>query len=117
MNRLAENCGAADAGYLACQAQRARYLGGGDFDADGSLRLQVRQFAQGVGSAVGDQLSVIDVGDMAAAFGFVHVMCSYKESDAVAGELEQQVPELAPRDRVNPGGGFVEEKQLGFVQH
>jgi hypothetical protein len=40
-----------------------------------------------------------------------------KESDAVPGKLEQQVPKLAPRDRIDARGRLVEKKQLGFVQH
>src|SRR6202158_129020 len=46
VNGLAENGGAANAGKLACEAQGARDLGRGDFDALGAVRLHVGQLAE-----------------------------------------------------------------------
>ena len=66
--------------------------------------------AQRIRRAVGNEFSVIDVRDVAAAFGFVHVVRGHKKSDAVAGKLEQQIPKLPARDRIDAGGGFVEKK-------
>jgi hypothetical protein len=40
-----------------------------------------------------------------------------KKGDAVGGEFEQQVPQLAARDGVNARGRLVEENQFWFVQH
>src|SRR5260370_723434 len=40
-----------------------------------------------------------------------------KKSDAMAGKLEEEIPKLAARDGIDPGGGFVEEKKLRLVQH
>ena len=107
---LSENGGAADAGNLASEAQRARDFGRGDFDAHRAGRLDFGKLAQGIGRAVGDQLAVVNVRDVAAAFGFIHVVRGDEERDAVAGKLEQQIPELAARDRIDARGGLVEEE-------
>src|ERR1700730_8145883 len=114
---LAENGGAANAGKLPGEAERASDFGRGDFDALGAVRLHVGELAEGIGSAVGDEPAVIDVGDLTAALGFVHVMRGDEKRYALAGELEKEIPELAAGDRVNAGGGLVKEQELGFVQH
>src|SRR6266550_3174818 len=75
------------------------------------------EVAQRMGSAVGDELAEINVGYVAAALGFVHVVGGDEEGDAVAGKLEEEIPELAARDGVDASGGFVEEKKRGLVQH
>src|ERR1700687_934564 len=114
---LAENSGAANAGKLPGETQGARDFRRGDFDARGAMRLHIGEFAERIGSAVGDKAAEIEVGDVAAALGLVHVMRSDEEGDAVAGELEEEIPELAAGDRVDSGGGLVKEQELGFVQH
>ena len=53
---------------------------------------------------------------MGAAFRFVHVVRGDEKSHAVAGKLEQQVPQLAPRHRVNACRWFVQE-QHGRMVH
>src|SRR4029077_2713177 len=117
VNRLAEDGGAADAGNVAPATQRAGDFGRGDFDAHGARRIDFGELTQRVGCAVGDELAVINVGDVTAALGFVHVVGGNEEGDAVTGKLEQQVPELTPRDGIDARGGFVEEQQLRLVQH
>src|SRR5580765_2827206 len=67
MDRLSKNRGAADAGERAGDAQGPRDFRSRNFDAEGSLRLNFGKFAQGIWSSVGDELAVIDVGDVAAA--------------------------------------------------
>src|SRR5258706_4780986 len=117
VNRLAENGGAANAGELPGETQSAGHLGGCDFHALGAGGLHVRKLAERIGSSVGDELAVINVSDVAAALGLVHIVRGDEERDAVAGKLEEQIPELAARDGVDAGGGLVEEKELGLVQH
>src|SRR5437016_2441258 len=117
MNRLTENRGAADAGEVTRESERTRDFGSGNFDAAGALRLNVREFAERIGRAVGDELAVINVGDVAAALGFVHVVSGDEERDAMTGKLEEEIPELATRDRIDAGGGLVEEKKGRLVQH
>src|SRR5882762_3165267 len=117
VNRLAENGGAANAGELPGETQSTGDFRGRDFDALGAGGLHVRKLAQRIGSAVGDELAIINVGDVAAALGLVHIVRGDEERDAVAGKLEEQIPELAARDGVDAGGGLVEEKELGLVQH
>src|SRR5712692_9482613 len=117
MDGLPENGGAADAGNLARKPERAGNFRRSDFHAQSAMRLHVGKLAERAGSTVGDELAVINVGDVAAALGFVHVVSGDEERDAVAGKLEEEIPELAARDRVDPGGGLVKEKKLRLVQH
>src|SRR5713226_7855905 len=81
------------------------------------MRLHVGKLAERAGSTVGDELAVINVGDVAAALGFVHVVSGDEEGDAVSAHLEEKVPELAARDRINACGGLIEKEKLGFMQH
>src|SRR5437879_4169853 len=117
MDGLAEDGGTADAGNLARQTERARDFRRGDFNAQCALRLNVGELAERIGRAVGNQLAVINVGYVAAALGFVHVVSGDEEGDAMTGKLEEEIPELAARDRVDAGGGLVEEKKGRLVQH
>src|SRR5712664_1900888 len=117
MDGLSENGGAADAGEVTREAERARDFRSGDFDAQRAGRLNVREFTQRIGRAVGDELSVINVGDVAAALGLVHVMGGDEKRDAMTGKLEEEIPKLAARDGIDPGGGLVEEKKGRLVQH
>src|SRR5437879_1794127 len=89
MNGLAENCGAANAREMAREAERPRNFRRGDFHAHGALRLNVGELAQRIGRAVRNELAVINVGHVTAALGFVHVVRSDEESDAMAGKLEE----------------------------
>src|SRR5260370_17080759 len=69
---LSENGGAADSRDLAGEAKRASDLGRGDFDAQSAVRLNVRQLAERIGRAVGDEFAVINVVDVAAPLRFLH---------------------------------------------
>src|SRR5258708_16404546 len=114
---LSENSSAADARKLAGEAESTRDFRSGDFHAYRARGLDVRQFAQRIGRAVGDNLAKIDVSDVIAAFGFVHVVRGDEKRDAMSGELEKKIPELAPRDRIDAGSGLVEKEECGLVQH
>src|SRR5262249_32785364 len=117
VNRLAKNGGAADSGKFASRAQSACDFGCGDFNAKGTMRLDFREFAERIRRAVGDELAIINVGNVTATFGFVHVVCGDEESDPVRGELEEKIPQLAPRDGIDARSRFVEKKEFWFVQH
>src|SRR5580704_8918760 len=117
MDGLAKNCGAAYAGDLAGEAQSPRDFRSGNLHAYGSLRLNIGQFAQRVGRAIGDDLAVIDVRHVAAALGFVHVVRGDEESDPVPGEFKQEIPKQAASHRVDAGGGLVQEKKFGLMEH
>src|SRR6266571_1484842 len=94
MNGLAENGGATNAGKMAREAERARDFRSGDFHAQRAVRLHVGKLAKGIGRAVGDELAVINIGDVAAALGFVHVVRGHEERDAVAGKLRGQAIQI-----------------------
>src|SRR5579859_2109953 len=117
MDRLTEDRGAANARKLSCGAQSASDFGRSDFDAHRSRRLDFRKLAKSIRRAVGDELAVVDVGDMAATLGFVHVMSRDKKSDALRGEFEEKIPQLTARDGIYAGGRLVEEEQFWFMEH
>src|SRR6266851_340581 len=117
MNGLPEDGGAANAGNLARETERARNFRRGDFDAQRALRLDVGKLAERIGCPIGDELAVVNVSDVAAALGFVHVMRGDEKGDAMAGKLEEEIPELAARDGVDAGSGLIEEKEFRLVQH
>src|SRR5258708_4837580 len=117
MDGLSEDGGAADPGEMAGEAKSAGNFGRGDFHAQGARRLNVGKFAERIGRAIGNDLAVVNVGHVAAALGFIHVVSGYEKSDALAGKLEEEIPKLTPRDGVDPGGGLVEEKQFRLMQH
>src|SRR5258708_38036892 len=112
MYGLPEDGGAADAGNLARKTERAGDFRRGDFNAQGALRLNVREFTQRIGRPVGDELAVINVGDVAAALGFVHVVRSDEKRDAMTGKFEEEIPELAARDGVDAGSGLLDGQKV-----
>ncbi len=69
------------------------------------------------GRAIGDELAVVNVGDVAAAFGFVHVVRGDEKSDALAGKFKEQIPKLAAGDGIDAGGRLIEKKKFWFVKH
>src|SRR3974390_181810 len=117
VNGLAEDGGAANAADGASGAKRLCDVWSGDFDAVSAGRIDLGKLAKVVGSAVGDDLAEIDVGDVAAAFGLVHVVGGDEKCDAVSGKIEEKIPELAASDGVDSGCGLVEEDELGFMEH
>ena len=68
-----------------------------------------------VGRAGHEQLRQVEVADLAAALGLVHVVRGDEQRDALGGELEQQIPQLAARDRIDAGGRLVEEDDARLV--
>src|SRR5260370_5884479 len=72
MNGLPEDGGAANAGNLARETERARNFRRGDFDAQGALRLHVRHVTERVGRPIRDGLAGINVVDVAAPLRSVH---------------------------------------------
>src|SRR5579863_5889203 len=107
---LPKNGGAADPRDVPRETKRARDFRSADFDAHGAGRLDVGKFPERVRSSVSDELAVINVGYVAAALGFIHVVRSDEKRDAVSREFEEQVPKLPSRHRIDPGGRFVEKK-------
>jgi hypothetical protein len=68
------------------------------------------------GRALGDDPAAIDDGDAVAEhLGLVHVVGREQDRAAVLAEAAQQVPQLPPRLRVEPGRRLVEEQEVGFA--
>src|SRR5438309_11684113 len=89
MDGLPENGGAANPGNMAGQPQGAGNFVRGDFHAHRPGRLDVRKLAKRIGRAVSNDLAIINLPGMAAAFRFIHVVRGHEKSDAVPGELGQ----------------------------
>src|SRR5215472_7790411 len=117
MDGATEDSGRAYEWQLAGTPQRCGYVLYGDFEPLRSGRLHVGDFAQRVRSAVGDQLAVIDVGEVRAALGFVHVVRGHKKRDAATAQIEEQVPQLAPSYGIDAGRRLVQVNDLGIVEH
>ena len=101
--------------YFAHRAQRHRDVIAGHVQPPRSWRADLRHLFQFVGLAADDQLRVVNVADVRAAFRFVHVMSGDEKRHPLAGELEKQIPQLAPRDRIDTGRRFVEKQHRRFV--
>ena len=65
---------------------------------------------EGLGRAAGDQLAAIDQPQAVAVFRLVHVVRGDEDGHALAGQLVDQVPELAAADRIDARGRLVEEE-------
>ena len=115
MHRLTEDCGAADSGHLVHGVEGCGYVIAGHVKPARSGWIHVRQFFQIVGLTAHDQFRQVDVADMIAALGFIHVMGRHEQRHAFTGELEKQIPQLAPRDRIDAGGRLIEEDDARLV--
>ena len=102
-------------GCCADPGERARRLGRLDLDAARVRRVHLGQRLQRLGRAGDQQLRHVEVADLAAALGLVHVVGRDEERDPLRGEREQQVPQLAARDRIDAGGRLVEEDDARLV--
>lgn len=68
----------------------------------------------GFGVAFGDQLTVVDdVGGFADIQGFTDVVVSDEYADALGFQVMNDLLDVAYRDRVYAGEGFVEQDELG----
>src|SRR6185369_17401302 len=104
VHRLAENGRGPYARQVAHGLQADGHVFAGDFDPAAIGRVDQRQVFQIVGLAANHQLGHVNVADMRATLGFIHVMGGYEQGHAGAGKFEQQIPQLAPGDRVDAGG-------------
>src|SRR5439155_17274925 len=78
----------------------------------GARRRHVGKPLELIGLASYEKLREIDVADVGAALGLIHVVCGYKQRDAAAGKIEQQIPELPARDGIDAGRRLVEEEYV-----
>ncbi len=62
--------------------------------------------------AVGDEPAVIEDREAMAALGLVHVMRRHEDRRAGVDEIEQRIPELAARLRIDRAGRLVEQQQI-----
>jgi len=112
---LAEDRGTAHTLAAAQGLEAACDMVTGDVEPARALRRDFRQGLQFVRLAAHDELRHINVANVRATFRFIHVVRGDEERHATPRELEEQIPQLAARDGVDAGGGFVEEKNLRLV--
>src|SRR5437879_9595230 len=94
MDGLTENGGAANAREVTRESERACNFRRGDLDAQGARGLNVGKLSKRLGCAVGDELAVINVRDVAAALGFVHVVGGGDIRAAMDGKLIEKIQVL-----------------------
>ena len=68
------------------------------------------------GGADRDELPAVDQPQAVAILRLVHVVGRHEDRDPPAGLLVDQIPEAAPRQRVDPGGRLVEKDDWGLVK-
>src|SRR5579872_5234219 len=67
-------------------------------------------------AAARDEIAFVDITKRRAALGLIHIVRRHEQSHAAAREVEEQIPQVAARDRIDAGGGFVQEENARFVQ-
>ena len=95
--------------------ERARGLRRLDLEPPRVRRVHGGQRLQLVRRAGDQELGQVEVADLAAALGLVHVVRGDEQRDALGRELEQQIPQLAARDRIDARGRLVEEDDARLV--
>ena len=102
----------------AAAAASARALRGPrrlDLEASPPGPVERGQRLERVGRAAHDHLRQVEVPDLAAALGLVHVVRRDEEGDALGRELEEEVPQLPARHGVDACGRLVEEDDPRLV--
>jgi hypothetical protein len=80
-------------------------------------RRRPARFAQRLGRALGQYMTLMHQRNAVAAPGLVHEVSGDEDRHPVAPrQLDQQRPEPVPRHRVHAGGRFVEDQDFGRVQ-
>src|SRR4051794_16216716 len=115
MHRLSENGRAAHTGQAMHGLERGRDMIARHVEATRSRRAHIRHSFQLVRLARDNQLRHINVPDMRAPLGFVHVMSGDKESHSLRCKFKEKIPQFATRDRVDAGGRFIKEKNRRSV--
>ena len=89
---------------------------GGDFEEGAFFASGL--FLELVGGSDGDDFSEVDHGESVAVFGFVHVVGGEQEGDSeFTGEEADDFPESFAGEGIDAAGGFVEEEDVGQVDH
>src|SRR5262249_23320029 len=116
MHRLTEDGGARAKPLAAKPNQGSGRLRGFDFHAARSRSLYFGQTFQRLRGSSDEQFGIVEVADLPAPFGLVHVVGGDEKRDPLSGLRKQQIPQLAPGDWIDPGGGLVEEKDARLVE-
>ncbi len=88
-----------------------------DFIATGAGRSDRGQRLELSRLAADQQLGQVNVSDIGAPLGLIHVVRCDQQGHTPASQFEQQIPELSARDRIDAGGWLIEEQQFGLVDH
>ena len=81
-------------------------------------RIFAARLDQRVRRVAGQYFARVHERDAIAAFRFVHEMRRDKNGDAfLTREVDQKLPELIARHRIDTGRGLVKEQHLRFVNH
>src|SRR6266576_5023082 len=95
--------------------ERRGYMVTHNIEPSRSGRIYLRHFFQFVRLAAHNQFGHINITDMVAPLCFIHVMRGNEQGHAFTSELEQQIPQLSTRDRIDAGSRFIEKKHGGSM--
>src|ERR1051325_978250 len=84
-------------------------------DATGVGRIYHGQLLEFIWFAANDQLRHMNVADVRAALSFIHIMRRDKQGHTGAGELKEQIPQLAARDWINAGSWLIEKQHCRMM--
>ena len=115
MHALAEQRGVAHTRHTPQVRKPSRGVRSRQLEPPGAGRTDLGQGLELVGATDHEQLRHVDVADVRAALGLVHVVRGHEQRHPASRQLEEQVPQVAPRHGVDPGGGLVEKEELRFV--
>src|SRR4051794_22157015 len=78
-------------------------------------RRHLRKILQVIWFARHQKARLVNVSNIRASFGFIHVMRRHEHGDASAGKFEEQIPNLSTCTRIDSGRRFVEKDYFGLV--
>src|SRR5438270_4172504 len=115
MHRLTEDSGASHSFELVYGFQSGGEMIASDVESARSGRADFRHLFQFIRFPAYNQFRHVDVADVRATLGFIHVMRGDEESHSLASELKEQTPQLTPSHGIDSGCRFVEKQYGGFV--
>src|SRR5947209_19306987 len=109
-------CASCFAQYVVRQVEKDVLEVGLAFDRAPAEALRQQVADQGGRRIERDDLAVVHDGDpVAEGLGFVRVMSGEDDGAPVLPDALSQLPEAASRLRIDPGRGFVQEKDLWLI--
>ena len=107
VHRLPKHGCAANTAHLSHGLERSCDVIASYVETPRPRRIDLGHLFQFVRLSANNQLRHVNVTDVIAALGFVHVMRRDEQRHPAGGKFEKQIPKFATRDRIDPRGRFV----------